>query len=239
MILHRSIYFSADTALGLSMESYPCKNRNTKCAVYLTMPWSTGHFRVPKTFTFNFSCENEFYLHQNQGAKKIIFTACHSGKLKLAFTSPDVISTSPKNFLTSRIDFTVLLLFEFLKKHHLPIGQVKNRIHKPNSKIHLPGTIRPYFLCTLRIRNHFYIKGWALHLFLIQKPRETRKWLINKQFHFSRRHACKSTKQWGISKFQKLSLLKCYRLCTKPFLWKWVVFALEEKFIFILMYLRI
>jgi len=64
-----------------------------------------------------------------QGAKKIIFTACHSGKMKLAFTSPDVISTSPKSFLTSRIDFTVLLLFEFLKKCHLPIGQVKNIIH--------------------------------------------------------------------------------------------------------------
>ena len=68
-------------------------------------------------------------LREQQGAKKIIFTACHSGKLKLAFTSPDVISTSPKNVLTSRIDFTVLLLFEFLKKHHLPVGQVKNRIH--------------------------------------------------------------------------------------------------------------
>ena len=40
-----------------------------------------------------------------QGAKKIIFTACHSGQLKLAFTSPDVISTSPKTFLTGRIDF--------------------------------------------------------------------------------------------------------------------------------------
>ena len=65
----------------------------------------------------------------DQGAKKIIFTACHAGKLKLAFTSPDIISTSPKSFLTSRIDFTVLLLFEFLKKHHLPVGQVKNRIH--------------------------------------------------------------------------------------------------------------
>ena len=63
-----------------------------------------------------------------QGAKKIIFTACHLGKLKLALTSPDVISTSPKSFLTSRIDFTVLLLFKFLKKHHLPIGQVNNRI---------------------------------------------------------------------------------------------------------------
>ena len=70
-----------------------------------------------------------------QGAKKIIFTACHSGKLKLAFTSPDIISTSPKNFLTSGIDVTVLLLFEFLKKNYLPIGQVKYRIHQPDSKI--------------------------------------------------------------------------------------------------------
>ena len=45
-----------------------------------------------------------------QRAKKIIFTACHLGKLKLAFTSPDVISTSPKSFLMSRIDFTVLVI---------------------------------------------------------------------------------------------------------------------------------
>ena len=64
-----------------------------------------------------------------QDAKKIIFTACHLGKLKLAFTSPDVISTSPESFLTSRIDFTVLLLFKFLKKHHLPVRQVENRTH--------------------------------------------------------------------------------------------------------------
>ena len=64
-----------------------------------------------------------------QSVKKIIFTACHSGKLKLTFTSPDVISTSPKSFLKSRIDLTVLLLFEFLKKDHLPVGQVQNRIH--------------------------------------------------------------------------------------------------------------
>ena len=44
-----------------------------------------------------------------QGAKKVIFTACHSGKLKLAFTSPNVILTSPKNVLKSRNEFTVLL----------------------------------------------------------------------------------------------------------------------------------
>ena len=63
------------------------------------------------------------YLIILQCAKKIVFTACHSGKLKLAFTSPDVISTSPKNVLTSRIDFTVLLSLEFLKRHHLPVNK--------------------------------------------------------------------------------------------------------------------
>ena len=85
-------------------------------------------------------------LKGSQGEKKFIFTACHSGKMKLAFTSPDVISTNPKSFLTSRIDFTVLLLLEFPKKHHLPIGQAKNRIHKPDSKIHQPRAIGHYFL---------------------------------------------------------------------------------------------
>ena len=34
-----------------------------------------------------------------QGEKKIIFTACHLGKLKLALASTDVISTRSKKFL--------------------------------------------------------------------------------------------------------------------------------------------
>ena len=45
----------------------------------------------------------------SQGAKKVSFMACHSGKLWLAFTNPKFISSSPKNFLISRIDYTVLL----------------------------------------------------------------------------------------------------------------------------------
>ena len=65
----------------------------------------------------------------NQGAKKIIFTACHSGKLKLAFTSPDVISTSPKNLWLAKLISQFLMLFKSLKSHHLPVGQVNNRIH--------------------------------------------------------------------------------------------------------------
>ena len=49
--------------------------------------------------------------------RNLLGTTFPSGKLKLAVTSLDVISASPKNFLTSRIDFTVLLLFEFLQKN--------------------------------------------------------------------------------------------------------------------------
>ena len=82
---------------------------------------------------------------QNQGAKKIIFTACHSGKLKLAYTSPDVISTSPKNVLTSRTDFTVLLLIEFLKFITCPSGKLKTEFTSPG--------IGHYFLCTMKTKR--------------------------------------------------------------------------------------
>ena len=45
----------------------------------------------------------KYHIKENleQGAKKIIFTACHSGKLKLALTSPDIIiffQLAPKAF---------------------------------------------------------------------------------------------------------------------------------------------
>ena len=58
-------------------------------------------------------CSYSIFLYQNnnptiiQRAKKIIFRACHTGKLKLAFTSPAIISTSTESVLRSRIDFTV------------------------------------------------------------------------------------------------------------------------------------
>ena len=49
------------------------------------------------------------YFKLNQGAKRVIFTVCHSGKLRIAYISPDLISTSLKNVFMSRVDFTVLL----------------------------------------------------------------------------------------------------------------------------------
>ena len=55
-------------------------------------------------------CDKLGVCQQLPGCKKNILTASHSGKLKLAFTSSDVISTSPKSFLKSRIDYTVLVI---------------------------------------------------------------------------------------------------------------------------------
>ena len=80
-----------------------------------------------------------------QGAKKVSFTACHSGKLQLAFTSPKVIFTRP---MMARVDNKFYCDQNSLKIY-LPDGQVKNRIHQPNSKIHQPRAIRDDFLCTL------------------------------------------------------------------------------------------
>ena len=70
---------------------FSCVNRGSirnSCRVGpKAVQYSVNTARVKATMTMT----------KTQGAKKIIFTACHSGKLKLAFTSLDVISTSPKN----------------------------------------------------------------------------------------------------------------------------------------------
>ena len=64
----------------------------------------------------------------HQGAKKLHFTACHSGKQQLACTSPQVISTSPKPFLISRIDYNPSVNYlNFPPKKHLPVGHVKKK----------------------------------------------------------------------------------------------------------------
>ena len=77
----------------------------------LLPPWNGT--RLSSVWNFR-SCSSDIILHlkpvvtlQNVGrihklvvsgcnAKKVIFKACHSGKLKLTFTSPNIISTSPK-----------------------------------------------------------------------------------------------------------------------------------------------
>ena len=65
----------------------------------------------------------------NQGAKKVIFKACHSGTLKLAYTSPNFISTSPKNIWWTKLISKFFCKIEFLKIIHLPIWKIKNKIN--------------------------------------------------------------------------------------------------------------
>ena len=57
-----------------------------------------------------------------QNAKKVSFTACHSGKLQLACISRRVVLIVLKFFFWWAGFITI-----FLKKIHLPVGQVKNR----------------------------------------------------------------------------------------------------------------
>ena len=72
----------------------------------------------------------------HQGAKKVIFTACHSGKLKLAFTSPNVISTSPPNFWMSRIILISLFFFKLNSSKYFtcPSGKLRTEFTSPITK---------------------------------------------------------------------------------------------------------
>ena len=66
-----------------------------------------------------------------------------------------------KDIIIGRGDFAIRLVntvlnlpdrqVKFLKILHLPVRQVKNRIRKPDSRIHQPQAIRHYFLCTLQV----------------------------------------------------------------------------------------
>ena len=86
-----------------------------------------------------------------QGAKKIIFTACHSGKLQLVLTSPNVISTSPKNLLSSRIDFTVLCYLNPSKNTSCPWGKLKQ-----NSLAQQQNPLAPGFQKLLSLHTGLY-----------------------------------------------------------------------------------
>ena len=84
-----------------------------------------------------------------QGAKKTIFTACHSGKLKLPFTSPDVISTSPKTFWLAELISWFFCYSNSSKNITCPLGKLKTEFTSPIAKSSSPGLSDTYFLCTL------------------------------------------------------------------------------------------
>ena len=70
---------------------------------------------------------------------KVSFTACHSGKLQLACTSPQVISTSPKPFLISTIDNNPSVIWISPTNSTCPSGKLRTRITGPIAKSTSPG----------------------------------------------------------------------------------------------------
>ena len=80
-----------------------------------------------------------------QGAKKVIFTACHSGKLKLTFTSPNIISTSPKNVLMSRLIWQYFCNLNSSKNFTCPLGNLITELTRPIAKSTSPRLLDTTF----------------------------------------------------------------------------------------------
>ena len=84
-------------------------------------------------------------LYGDAGCKENHFKTCHLDKLNLAFTSPDVISTSPKSFLISRINFCYS---NSSKKITCPSGKLKTEFTCPIAESTSPGlSDTTFFAC--------------------------------------------------------------------------------------------
>ena len=113
-----------------------------KISIYLPQRWPMEFprgkgwldFKKPK-FPKGKGCLFEL-IFPEQSAKKVSFTACHSGKLKLAFTSPNIISTGPKHVLMVRIDFTIPSSKNFTS----PSGKLRTKFTSPIAKSDSPAT---------------------------------------------------------------------------------------------------
>ena len=75
----------------------------------------------------------------NSGCKESHFTACHLGKLKLTFTSPNIISASPKNVLTSRLISQFFCNLNSSKKFTYPSGKIITEFTSPIANSTSPG----------------------------------------------------------------------------------------------------
>ena len=85
--------------------------------------------------------KGSFYLdiHEWQGAKKVSFTACRSGKLELACTSPQVISASPKTLFDLKDWLPSFCNLNFPKKFTCPSGKLRTEFPWPKAKSTSPG----------------------------------------------------------------------------------------------------
>ena len=104
------------------------------------------HFQILWTLGSPFSSHRTYF----QGAKKIIFTACLSGKLKLEFTSPDVISNSPKPFWQAELISQFFCYSNSSKSITGPSSNLKTEFTCQIAKSTSPGLVdTTFFACCI------------------------------------------------------------------------------------------
>ena len=94
-----------------------------------------------------------------QGAKKIIFTACHSGKLKLTFTSPNITSASPKNVQMSRLISKFFCNLKSSKNFTCPQGKLITEFTSPMAKSTRPRLSDTTFFARCHINRVSVLTG--------------------------------------------------------------------------------
>ena len=122
-----------------------------------------------------------------QGAKKIIFTACHSGRLKPAFTSPDVISTSPKNFWLAELISQFFCYSNSSKNITCPSGKLKTEFISPIAKSTSPGLSDTTFFARwfgysanmiISIHTNWFLENHFFQCFWYHGNWRSRHWFI-------------------------------------------------------------
>ena len=113
---------------------------------YLQQSFQT--FRLTAGVYLNTQQYRLYWLHHRVQRKSVLQPAIRAscGLHALAHKS---FQLAPKLFLISRIDYNPSVISISPKNSTCPIGQVKNKNHQPDSKIHYPRAIGHNFLCTL------------------------------------------------------------------------------------------
>ena len=117
--------------------------------------------RQPCNGVFSYKTEHstQAYMHTIlwwQGPKKVSFTACHSGKLYLACTSPLLTSTSPKTFFDWQDWLQSVCNLNFPKTFTGPSGKLRTEFTSPKPKSTSPGLSYMTFFVRWMIRQIFW-----------------------------------------------------------------------------------
>ena len=112
---------------------------------------------VIRTFELSKVCFCLLYINITQGAKKILFTACHSGKLELAFTTQTSFQLAPKAFCPAELISQFFFYSNCSKNITCPSSKLKTELTSPITKSTSPGLSDITFFARCNVKVHFYV----------------------------------------------------------------------------------